>query len=153
MEKKAKEYLYNYLDSLEPNIRANYTSFSSGYFCADEKNANICADLIQRKIKKATCSMKYWYENGGEKMPEIGHLEVVIDWYGNPSTIIKTIAVSECKFSEVSEEFADLEGEGDKSLEWWQKTHWEFFSRECEEIGIKPSKNMALILEEFKVVA
>lgn len=96
--------------------------------------------------------MKYWYEEGGEKMPEIGHLEVVTDWYGNPTSIIETMAITECKFSEVNREFAYLEGEGDKSLEWWQKTHWEFFEKECKEIGIKPSKNMVLILEEFKVV-
>ena len=152
MKEKIKTYLNNYLDSLEPSIRANYTSFSSDYFCADEKNANICAKLIREKIKKATCSMKYWYVEGGEDMPKVGHLEVVTDWYGNPSSIIETTAVSECNFSEVSKGFAYLEGEGDKSLEWWQKAHWEFFSKECKEVGIKPSKNMALILEEFKVV-
>ena len=123
MEEKIKKYLNNYLDSLDSNARAKYTSYSSDHFCGDEINANICAELIRNGIKKATCSMKYWYEKGGEKMPRIGHLQVVTDWYGNPTSIIETTAVRECKFSEVSEEFAYLEGEGDKSLQWWQKAH------------------------------
>ncbi len=78
--------------------------------------------------------MKYWFEKGGEKMPGIEHLQVVTDWYGNPTSIIETTAVYECKFSEVSEEFAYLEGEGDKSLKWWQKAHWEIICKECKNL-------------------
>ena len=96
--------------------------------------------------------MRYWYENGSETMPRANHLQVVTNWDGNPTSIIKTIAVSECKFSEVSPAFAAAEGEGDKSLDWWRKTHWDFFSRECQEQGLTPSENMMLVLENFRVV-
>lgn len=85
-------------------------------------------------------------------MPSPGHLQVVIDWNGQPTSIIETTEVSECKFSDVPPEFAAAEGEGDKSLEWWRKTHWEFFSIECIEQGIEPSQSMQLVLERFKVV-
>jgi len=60
--------------------------------------------------------------------------------------------VSECRFSEVTPEFAAAEGEGDKSLEWWRKAHWDFFSIECEEQGVSASESMVLVLEKFKVV-
>ncbi|HAS8183051.1 ASCH domain-containing protein, partial [Vibrio vulnificus] len=49
-------------------------------------------------------------------------------------------------------EFAALEGEGDKTLAWWREAHWNFFSRECVELGISPSEDMLLVLEQFKVV-
>ncbi len=77
---------------------------------------------------------------------------MVTNWDGEPICIIEITSVSSCRFNEVTEEFAASEGEGDKSLEWWRKAHWTFFSRECETLGIEPSKDMLLVLEHFKVV-
>ena len=96
--------------------------------------------------------MKYWYENGKAAMPREKHLQVVTDWGGHPTSIIETIEVSECRFSDVSPQFAAEEGEGDKSLKEWRSTHWDFFSKECVEQKIQPSHNMLLVLERFKVV-
>lgn len=152
MDSIAKIYLELYLSTLSSEERNKYTSFDSGYFCADEVSANTCANLVQRGIKVATCSMKYWYESGGESMPQSGQLFVVTTWAGEPTSIIETISVTECKFCAVDEEFAKAEGEGDQSLEWWRKAHWDFFSEECKEIGIEPSKEMMLVQERFKVV-
>ncbi len=152
MDDKAKRYLRQYLETLGNNKRKKYISFSSGYFCADEKNAEICSDLILKGIKTASCSMKYWYSEGEEIMPVVGHLHVVTDWQGNPTSIIETISVTECRFCEIDEEFAEWEGEGDRSLEWWHKSHWEFFSKECEELDIEPSENMLIVKEIFRVV-
>lgn len=152
MDAKAQAYLNTYLDSLGSLERQKYTSFSADYFCGDEYNANVCADLICKGIKTATCSMKYWYEQEGEPMPAVGHLMVVTDWLGNPTSIIEICAVSECKFADVSEDFANAEGEGDRSLAWWRESHWKFFAAECTELNIKPIEDMVLVLEHFKVV-
>ena len=152
MEEKSQQYLDAYLELHEKSEKLKYNSFSSGYFCGDEDNANTCADLIVKGIKTATCSMKYWYDNRGEKMPTVGHLHVVTTWGGEPVTIVETLSVSECTFSEVNEKFAYAEGEGDRSLKWWRQTHWEFFTTECAEIGIEPTQDMVLILEQFRVV-
>ncbi len=152
MEERVKQYLNAYLESLSYFDRQRYTSFSVDYFCADENNANLCAELIVKGEKVATCSMKYWYEDGDEPMPCIGHLQVVTDWNGNPRCITETISINECKYSDVGEDFAILEGEGDRSLKWWREAHWDFFATECAEIGIEPSEEMVLVLERFKVV-
>lgn len=152
MNEVQREYLDKFLSALSVEERNRYKSFSAGYFCADEENANICSDLILSGEKTATCSMKHWYESDLEPMPMPGHLQVVTDWNGKPTSIIETTKVYECKFSEVSLEFAAAEGEGDKSLEWWRKSHWDFFSKECRELGIKPDQSMQLVLERFKVV-
>jgi len=152
MEEKSQIYLNQYLDSLSEPKRKKYQSFSADYFCADEHNANLCADLIRIGQKTATCSLKYWYESDDESMPIVGHLMVVTDWNGKPVCIVEIESVEECKYSDVSADFAYLEGEGDRSLEWWRKAHWDFFAQECEELNMKPCEDMMLVLEQFHVV-
>lgn len=145
-------FLNEYLGKLTPEEKDKPRNIVADYFCADEENANICADLILRGEKRASCSMKYWYESGLEPMPQVGNLQVVTDWDGKPTSIIRVTDVSECKFSEVTAEFAAAEGEGDKSLDWWRKAHWDFFAAECEQQGFVPSEDMVLVLETFQVV-
>ena len=152
MEEKTKAYLNKYLESLTTSERKQYQSFSADYFCADEHNANLCADLISKGQKKATCSLKHWYESDDEPMPHVGHLMVVTDWSGEPICIVVIDSVKECKYSDVSDEFAYLEGEGDRTLAWWRKAHWDFFVKECAELNIESCEDMMLFLEQFHVV-
>ncbi len=152
MEEQSKIYLDIYLSSLSETERKKYQSFSSDYFCADEHNANLCAELIRIGQKSATCSLNHWYESGEEPMPTIGHLMIVTNWDGTPICIVEINSVEKCKYSDVSAEFAFLEGEGDRSLEWWRKAHWNFFAKECEELNIEPCEEMMLVLETFRVV-
>ncbi|ROV58704.1 ASCH domain-containing protein [Vibrio ponticus] len=152
MDERSQLFLEQYLGLLPEEVAAKYVSFSSDYFCADEYNANICADLILRGEKRASCSLEYWYSEKGEPMPEVGHLQVVTNWNGEPVCIIEVTSVTTCQFDKVTDEFAAAEGEGDKSLAWWRKAHWNFFSKECEELEIEPSDNMLLVLERFKTV-
>jgi len=152
MEEKAQIYLNKYLESLTDSERTKYQSFSADYFCGDEYNANVCADLIKQGQKTATCSLKYWYENDQEPMPQVNHLTVVTNWNGAPVCIIETDSVEESRYADVSADFAYLEGEGDRSLTWWRKAHWDFFALECEQLNITPSDDMMLVLEKFHVV-
>lgn len=85
-------------------------------------------------------------------MPTVGHLQVVTDWHGNPICIIEIDTVTQCPYNEVTAEFAKAEGEGDLSLEWWREAHWNFFSKECNELKIEPQQDMMLVLERFHVV-
>ncbi|MGR2832005.1 RNA-binding protein, partial [Vibrio vulnificus] len=56
MDERSRVYLEQYLNSLPDEVASKYTSFSSDYFCADERNANLCAELILRGEKRASCS-------------------------------------------------------------------------------------------------
>jgi len=152
MDEKSQDYLNQYLQSLPTSVAQQYTSFSADYYCADEYNANLCAELILRGEKQASCSMEYWYSHEGETMPVVGHLQVVTNWQDEPVCIVEITSVSTCPYEQVTAEFAAAEGEGDKSLEWWRNAHWKFFSLECEELGIEPKQDMLLVLERFKVV-
>jgi uncharacterized protein YhfF len=152
MDERSQLYLNEYLDSLPTEEARKKTSVSADYFCADEYNANVCAELILRGEKRASCSMDYWYSHEGEERPKVGHLQVVTNWDGKPICIIEIVSVSQCKYGEITADFAAEEGEGDKSLAWWREAHWQFFSLECDELGIEASDDMLLVLERFKVV-
>lgn len=55
-------------------------------------------------------------------------------------------------FNKVSENHAYKEGEGDRSLRYWQKVHEEFFKKELSETGLEFETNMNVVCEEFEVV-
>lgn len=152
MDVRSQLFLEQYLNSLEPELIEKYTSFSSDYFCTDEHNANLCADLILKGEKQATCSMDYWYSEKGETLPTVGHLQVVTKWDGDPVCIVEITSVSKCQYKDITPEFAAAEGEGDKSLSFWQEVHRTFFSIECEELGISFNDSILLVLERFKLV-
>ncbi len=152
MDEASKRFLERYLATLSAPPSADQVQMSAGYFCADQHNADICAELILKGEKRATCSMDYWYSHEGEPIPAAGDLHVVTRWDGQPVCIIEVTEVSKCRYADVDEDFAAAEGEGDKSLGWWRQAHWEYFSRECAELGLIPREDILLILEQFKVV-
>jgi uncharacterized protein YhfF len=152
MDSRSKAFLDEYLASLPTAKREAATSFSAEYFCAEREAANTCAELVRAGIKVATCSLKHWYLSSVLPMPRVGHLMVVTDWEGEPSTIIEITSVSESRFCDVGEDFAFSEGEGDRSLSYWRRTHWAFFEKECAEIDLVLSEEISLVLERFKVV-
>ena len=77
---------------------------------------------------------------------------MVTNWQQEPLCIIETTRVEIVPYEEVSENFAAVEGEGDGSLRYWRKVHWQYFSRECQRLGKEPSLLMPIICERFKVV-
>ncbi|MBF9002757.1 MULTISPECIES: ASCH domain-containing protein [Vibrio] len=152
MDSRSKTMLEQYLASIPKEKSQQYTQFTADYFCANEESANVCAELIVKGEKRATCSMDYWYSVVGEPRPQVGALLVVTRWDGEPVCVVETTSVATCRYCDVTEEFAAAEGEGDKSLRWWKEAHWDFFSAECKDQGMEPSEEMLLVLEHFDVV-
>lgn len=55
-------------------------------------------------------------------------------------------------FNEVSADHAFKEGEGDKSLTYWQQVHQELFTEWLAEVGLEFSQESGVVLEEFHKV-
>ena len=53
---------------------------------------------------------------------------------------------------QITEEYAKIEGEGDKSLEYWREVHWNYYTREMQSSGEKPSESMILLCEYFEAI-
>ncbi len=152
MDAKSQAYLEQYLQTLSQQEKGAIPSVSADYYCADEYNANNCAELVRIGQKTASCSMELWYSQQGEVTPQVGHLQVVTNWDGEPVCIIRITDVSTCRYADVSEDFAHAEGEGDRTMAWWRDAHTRFFKAECDELGIEWHEQRLLLLERFEVV-
>ena len=121
------------------------------HFCDNEKEANELAILTLNGLKTGTCGALSSYEYYKGDLPKVGDLWIVTDFDKNPLCVTRTIKVTKIAYKDVTEVWAKKEGEGDLSLEYWQKSHWDFFERDLIAYGKKPSENMILVCEEFEV--
>ena len=110
------------------------------------------AKLVLQGVKTATCSSLALYEHENEEIPKVGDYSVILDSDGQAVCIIRTTKVYIETFDQVSERHAYLEGEGDRSLEYWRQVHEEFFTEELKTIQQNFDAKMELVCEEFGVV-
>ena len=100
------------------------------YFCDNKKDADDCAELVVKGIKQATATSLWWFKKNNVSLPRVGNKYIVTNWVGNPRAIIETIKVQQVPFNKITPEFAEIEGEGDKSLNYWIKVHEAYYKRE-----------------------
>lgn len=135
---------------LNPGFGDN--SYTSWYFCNTENCANKLAELVKKGIKKGTTSLFYWYEKGEENLPKVNQFSIVTNWNGIARCIIRTKMIYILPFKKFTEELAFIEGEGDKSLEYWRKVHKEYFTEELRNQPVKFTENLKILFEEFEPV-
>jgi uncharacterized protein YhfF len=109
-------------------------------------------DLIRSGRKRAGTGLLWAYEHDGESIAQTGDVEIVVDHCNQPALITRIVSSKVVPFNEVTPEYAAIEGEGDGSLEYWRKGHWNFFSRECQRIGREPLESMPVICNVFEVL-
>ncbi|MEZ2132624.1 MULTISPECIES: ASCH domain-containing protein [unclassified Sinorhizobium] len=97
--------------------------------------------------KTATCGALRDFGSDGEPLPVLGRRDVVLDSNGRPAAVVETVEVTVCRFDEVDADFAEAEGEGDRSLAAWREAHEVYFARNG---GLSP--DMELVCERFRLV-
>ena len=132
--------------SSEEKIQAEYDAWSFGM------DADHLAALVDSGIKTATSSLKLWYDLEKEPLPQVGSYSILLDSAGNAVCVIRTDCVFIRPFREVDEEHAWKEGEGDRSLSYWRRTHEQFFREELETVGQSFGEDISVICEEFTKV-
>ena len=113
-------------------------------------DADGLAQLVVQGDKTATSSAAVFYEP--ESLPKTGQYSVVLNSRDEAVCIIRATKVTVMPFERVSAEHARKEGEGDKSLAYWQKVHKDWFSREMRTLGLEFRQDMDVVCEEFEVV-
>lgn len=108
--------------------------------------------LVLQGIKTATASLVWSYEVDDQPYPVVGGYSIILDGRSLPLCIIQTIKLYVAPFDEVDEEQAYLEGEGDRTLQYWRDVHWQFFEEECRQLGRNPDPKMPVICERFTLV-
>lgn len=141
----------DYLGTIGEDPQTTEKTYCSWQFCDNETDANELVDLVLKEIKQATTSLHLFYEIEGDPVPQPGDLSIVTDWEGVARCILRTTSVETCPFREVTEAFAAIEGEGDKSLRYWQEAHIRAFGRYLMELGMTFSEDLLVVCEIFEV--
>lgn len=141
-----------YRASLPEDQRPPETPPEAWHFCDSQPCADELVALVLAGIKTATASLHWVYDVEDEPVPQPGELSIVTNWAGEPLCIIETFEVQIVPFHAVDARQAYEEGEGDRSLAYWRRVHWDFFSRECAQIGREPSEDMPVVCERFRLV-
>lgn len=112
-------------------------------------DADGLAKLVLDGIKTATASAYPLYELEGEELPQAGAYSVILNSREEAVCIIRTERVFVRSFKDVDERQAWKEGEGDRSLSYWQKVHERFFREELAQAGLFFNDSMKVVCEEF----
>jgi uncharacterized protein YhfF len=151
-EEQVHAYWQKFLSMLPPDSPYRTKTYTSESWGDSPEMANDLGDLIARGIKTATCSALWEWEAEDKPIPREGLLTIVLDGQGSPLCIVETTEVTIRQYNEVDDEFAQAEGEGDFSLEYWRQAHKNFFSRTLPKVGKEFSQNMLLVCERFQVI-
>jgi len=123
-----------------------------GFFGDNEKDANSLVKLVQKGIKTATSHSLLGLQLREEPIPRIGDFFIATNWKGDAKCVLRTTSVKMLPYFSIRDEHARLEGEGDKSLAYWQKVHWEFYTRELAAFNRRPLESMIIVFEQFEKV-
>ena len=151
-EEQVKAYWQKFLSLLPPGSPYRAKDYTAEAWGDSPELADELGDLIVRGIKTATCSALWEWQAEGKPVPIKGLITVVLDGQGNPLCVVETTEVTHRKYNEVDDEFAQAEGEGDFSLDYWRQAHKNFFSRTLPKIGKEFTEDMPLVCERFQVI-
>lgn len=127
-------------------LNEKYPNALSWSFGDSPEMADELAALVMKGGKTATCCSLSSFEKE-EELPSVGSYSIVLDGEGTPVCVIRTIAMYLKQFSDMTDELAKKEGEGDLSLDYWKKGHQDFFEREGTY-----SEDMEIVFEEFQLI-
>jgi uncharacterized protein YhfF len=145
-------YWQRFLATLPPDSPTHGKSYVAEPFGDSPEMADELGALVMAGVKTATCSALWAYEAENEPIPQVGDLWIILDGGNQPLGIVETTEVVIRAYQQVDARFARDEGEGDGSLAYWRRAHWEFFSRTLPAVGKAPSIDMPLVCERFRVV-
>jgi uncharacterized protein YhfF len=114
--------------------------------------ADELAYLVLNGPKRATAGLVLEFERDGEPLPRPGDHSIVLNGHGDPICVIRTTEVEVKPLSQVDDQFAWDEGEGDRSLTWWRRAHERYFTRQCEQLGVPFRDDLAVVFERFELV-
>jgi uncharacterized protein YhfF len=149
MKKDLIEKIWKDYQRFNPDAPDTYDAWAFG----DSKEmADELAELVLEEKKTATSSNYTLYELEEEALPYTGQHNIILDGKDNPVAIVETTFVEIVPFHEVTEEHAYLEGEGDRSLNYWREVHEVFFTKELKAIERDFNPTTPVVCERFKLV-
>ncbi len=130
----------------ESGLEGSYDAWRFGV-AADE-----LAELVLKGKKRATSSAFVLYELDGEEPPKEGDYSVILDSRDQAVCIIRDVKVYVKRYCDISPEYAAMEAEGDRSLDYWRQVHEAFFKGDMSSYGLEFTEDMEVLCEEFELI-
>lgn len=121
-------------------------------FCGGGKKADELLALVKEGKKRGTASSFIAYKVENEPLPKVGDKSIILDSYNEAHLIIVTRKVTVTPFLQVHPYHGYMEGEGDRSLNYWREVHEIFFKPDYEAAGKDFDPMGEAVLEEFDVI-
>ena len=134
----------------ESRVRSQFVSAWS--FGDYPELADELLKLVLTGKKTGTATLVIELEKEGDKMPEVGDYNIILDDKGKPSAIIRTTSVQIKPFNQVDNAYAYTEGEDDRTLESWKREHWKYWTRKGKKLGFTMKEDLLVICENFELV-
>lgn len=142
----AEQMWKDYCEKANIDINTKYEAWQFG------AAANNLASLVILGAKTATASSYVLYELDDEPIPKVGEYSVILNSKNEALCVIRETKVETVPYKDVSEEQGYKEGEGDRTLEYWQSVHWPFFTKEHEHCEIPFTEESLVLCEEFELL-
>ena len=141
-----------YLASIDEDPRTTKLRYAFvDHFCHEKEPSDRLYRMAVDGIKRATTGSVDVCRLRGEPLLKPGDLSILTNFDETECCVIRTVRSTIKKFSEVTEEDAFIEGEGDRSLAYWRQAHLGFFRDEFAELGLEFSEERHVVFEEFRV--
>ncbi len=92
-----------------------------------ELNARILA-LVRAGRKTVSCDAWAAFGPGAEPLPEVGRIDIALDWAGSPAYAVETLAVERIGFDRMTEDRVLPQGEF-RDLADWQSGYRSYLER------------------------
>ena len=148
MNDKIKEYWKSFCKEKNIPLDTKYAVWSFGN---TKEMADELVDLVNKGIKTATTGAYDLYEED-EEIPKVGEYNIILNGSDEPICITVTREVYILEYNVISANHAFLEGEGDRSYEYWKRVHDEYFKEEFKNSGKEFYEQAPMVCEVFEKV-
>jgi uncharacterized protein YhfF len=114
-------------DNIE-DLQETYPGAGTFQFGASAETCAALIELVRRGKKRANCAPLRDFRSEPEAMPVVDRIDIVADWDGQPTFVVKTVRVDEVRYCDVTENMA--KADGFETLLAWRKANKASISRD-----------------------
>ena len=109
-------------------------------------------ELIRARDKTGTFTLPWIVERTGQPVPRVGALLVLIDMGGRPILMVRTRAVRDAVFGQVTAEDTAVDGSPVRDPAVWVPLHTVYWNALLEPFGLTVSDDMPFWVEAFELL-